>query len=36
MPGPWGRVVSANITPDPDNYMGQASREEFIGRFKSF
>lgn len=36
MPGPWGRVVTANITPDPDNYMGQASREEFIGRFKSF
>ena len=34
--GPWGRVVSANITPDPDTYMGQASREEFIGRFKSF
>lgn len=36
MSGPWGRVVTANITPDPDNYMGQASREEFIGRFKSF
>ena len=36
MVGPWGRVVSANLTPDPDNYMGQASREEFIGRFKSF
>jgi mono/diheme cytochrome c family protein len=33
--GPWGRVVSANITPDPHNYMGQASREEFIGRFQS-
>ena len=36
MLGPWGRVVSANITPDPDNFMGRASREEFIGRFKSF
>jgi mono/diheme cytochrome c family protein len=36
MVGPWGRVVTANITPDPDNFMGQASREEFIGRFKSF
>jgi hypothetical protein len=35
MPGPWGRVVSANLTPDPDNFMGQASREEFIDRFKS-
>ena len=31
MLGPWGRVVTANITPDPDNYMGQASRDEFIG-----
>jgi hypothetical protein len=36
LPGPWGNVVTANLTPDPDNYMGQASREEFIGRFKSF
>jgi len=36
MPGPWGRVVSANISPDPGAYLGQASREEFIGRFKSF
>ena len=36
MPGPWGRVVTANITPDADNYMGQASREEFIARFKAF
>ena len=36
MPGPWGRVVTANITPDPDNYMGRASRDEFIGRFKAF
>jgi hypothetical protein len=36
MVGPWGRVVTANLTPDPDNYMGQASREEFIGRFKAF
>ena len=33
--GPWGRVVSANLTPDPDNYLGQASRDEFIDRFKS-
>lgn len=36
MVGPWGRVVSANLTPDPDNYLGRASRDEFIGRFKSF
>jgi mono/diheme cytochrome c family protein len=33
--GPWGRVVSANITPDPDTYIGKASREEFIDRFKA-
>ena len=36
MPGPWGRVVTANITPDKGNYMGTATREEFIGRIKSF
>lgn len=36
MPGPWGRVVTANITPDPGNYMGRATREEFIGRIKAF
>lgn len=34
--GPWGRVVSPNLTPDPENYMGQATRDEFIARFKSF
>ncbi len=33
--GPWGRVVTSNITPDPDTYLGKASREEFIDRFKS-
>ncbi|HEY1434952.1 MAG TPA: cytochrome C, partial [Thermoanaerobaculia bacterium] len=27
MPGPWGHVVTGNITPDPDNFMGQATRE---------
>jgi mono/diheme cytochrome c family protein len=31
-----GRVVTANITPHPDTYMGKATREEFIGRFRSF
>ena len=35
LPGPWGRVVSSNITPHPDTYMGQATRDEFIDRFKS-
>jgi mono/diheme cytochrome c family protein len=33
--GPWGRVVSTNITPDPDAYLGKATREEFIARFKA-
>jgi mono/diheme cytochrome c family protein len=36
MVGPWGRVVSANITPDPETWLGRASKEEFIGRFKAF
>jgi hypothetical protein len=36
MRGPWGRVVSANITPDPRLFMGQATRTEFIGRFRAF
>ncbi len=35
MLGPWGRVVTSNLTPDPDAYMGKATREEFIDRFKS-
>jgi hypothetical protein len=34
--GPWGRNVTANITPHKDNFMGQATKAEFIGRFKSF
>jgi mono/diheme cytochrome c family protein len=34
--GPWGTVVSSNITPHPGTYLGLASKEEFIGRFKSF
>ena len=36
MKGPWGRVVSANLTPHPDTFMGRATRDEFIGRIKSF
>jgi mono/diheme cytochrome c family protein len=36
MVGPWGRVVTANLTPDPDAYLGKATKEEFIGRFKAF
>jgi mono/diheme cytochrome c family protein len=34
--GPWGRVVSANLTPDEETFVGQATRDEFIGRFKAF
>ncbi len=36
MTGPWGRVVTANLTPMPYNYMGHATKAEFIGRFKAF
>lgn len=33
---PWFRVISANITPHPTNWMGRATKEEFIGRFRAF
>lgn len=36
MKGPWGRVHTANITPAPHTFMGQATKEQFIGRFRSF
>ena len=36
MVGPWGAVTTPNITPHPDTYVGRASREEFIGRFKAW
>lgn len=36
MTGPWGRNYTANLTPHPDAYLGHATREEFIGRFKAF
>jgi mono/diheme cytochrome c family protein len=36
MKGPWGRVITANLTPHTGTYMGHASKKEFIGRFKSF
>lgn len=36
MIGPWGRNLTANLTPHPDTYVGRATKEEFIGRFKSF
>lgn len=30
------KVVSANLTPDPETGIGQKSRENFISQFKSF
>jgi cytochrome c553 len=36
MDGPWGRVVTANLTPATDGFMKSATKAEFIGRFKSF
>jgi mono/diheme cytochrome c family protein len=34
--GPWGRNVTPNLTPHKDAYLGRATKEEFIGRFRSF
>jgi hypothetical protein len=36
LPGGGARVRTANLTPDPDTYMGKATKEEFIGRFRAF
>jgi hypothetical protein len=36
MQGPWGRNYTANLTPHKDAYLGRATRDEFIGRFRSF
>jgi mono/diheme cytochrome c family protein len=36
MRGPWGRAVTANITPHHRVFMGSATRSEFVGRFKAF
>lgn len=36
MVGPWGRVVTPNLTPAKSSYIGRATREEFIGRFRAF
>jgi len=33
---PWFRVVTANITPHPSTFVGRATKEEFIGRFRAF
>ena len=34
--GPWGTNRAANLTPDSHTWMGRATKEEFIGRFKAF
>ncbi|HYM59379.1 MAG TPA: c-type cytochrome [Thermoanaerobaculia bacterium] len=36
MAGLWGRNVTSNLTPDPEAYLGRATKEEFIGRFRAF
>jgi mono/diheme cytochrome c family protein len=36
MQTPYFRVVTSNITPHPSTFIGRATREEFIGRFKAF
>jgi mono/diheme cytochrome c family protein len=36
MEGPWGTNYTANLTPHPDSYIGRATKEEFIGRFRAF
>lgn len=34
--GPWGTSRSANLTPEAHTWMGRATKDEFIGRFKAF
>lgn len=36
MEGPWGKVVTANLTPATDGFMSHATKQEFVGRFKAF
>lgn len=36
MKGPWGRVITANLTPAAGTYIATATRDEFIGRFKAY
>jgi mono/diheme cytochrome c family protein len=35
MKGQTGRVVTANITPHPETFVGRSSRADFIAHFKS-
>lgn len=34
--GPWGTNRSANLTPEEHTWMGHATKEEFVARFKAF
>jgi hypothetical protein len=36
MKGPWGRNFTANLTPAKGTYIAQATKAEFIGRFRAF
>lgn len=36
MEGPWGLNYTANITPHPETFLGRATKEEFISRFRAF
>lgn len=36
MVGPWGRVVTANITPHGATFVGRSTREQFVARFKAY
>jgi mono/diheme cytochrome c family protein len=33
---PWGKVTSANLTPDPETGIGSWTKESFVTRFKSY
>ena len=36
MKGVWGRNYTANLTPHPSTFVGRATKEEWIARFRAF
>ncbi|HEX8172550.1 MAG TPA: c-type cytochrome [Thermoanaerobaculia bacterium] len=34
--GPWGRNLTSNLTPHPNTFVGRATKDEWIGRFRAF
>ena len=36
MKGPWGRNYTANLTPAPGTFLGTATKQMFIARFRAF